>query len=62
MDKKIMGVDVAKGWLDIALAGAGTAVRIANQAEAIAAWLDSVRPDLVAFEPTGGYEHALQRR
>lgn len=58
--KRIVGVDVAKEWLDLAVAGAGACERIANTAEAIEAWLERVEPALVAFEPTGGYERALR--
>jgi transposase len=61
MDKLIIvGVDVSKGWLDAALAGGGRVERLENNAEAIAIWLRRVRPKLVAFEPTGGYERPLQ--
>lgn len=65
-DKAIVGIDVAKDWLDIAIAGKPSVERIPNTAEAIGAWLDRARPRLVAFEPTGGYErmlcHALRAR
>lgn len=56
-DKPIVGVDVAKGWLDLCVLGVSE--RIANNAEAVAAWLDRVRPGLVGCEPTGGYERIL---
>lgn len=59
MDKTIVGIDVSKNWLDVAAAGAAATVRIDNTPQAIAAWLTQVRPALVAFEPTGGYERAL---
>jgi transposase len=59
MEGKIVGVDIAKGWLDICLAGEGKVERAANTAEAIGCWLDRVKPGLVAFEPTGGYERDL---
>ncbi len=58
--KSIVGVDVAKHWLDLAVAGGSTIERIANTAAAITAWLDQAAPALVAFEPTGGYERALR--
>jgi transposase len=60
MDKRIVGIDVSKGWLDAALAGEGRVERIDNQPAAVGAWLDRLRPALVAFEPTGGYERVLQ--
>lgn len=56
-DKPVVGVDVAKDWLD--LCWEGEAARIANNREAIGAWLDRVGPGLVACEPTGGYERPL---
>lgn len=56
-DKPVVGIDVAKEWLDICVAGA--LERIDNTPEAVARWLDRVRPGLVACEPTGGYERPL---
>ena len=61
MDKSVVGVDVSKEWLDIAVAGSMRTERIANTPEAVMALLDRLRPALVAFEPTGGYERVLQR-
>lgn len=59
-DKMIIGIDVSKDWIDIAKAGEPGVVRIANSTQAIGAWLDrGERPDLAAFEPTGGYERRL---
>jgi len=60
-DKPIVGVDVSKEWLDIAVAADGRVERIENKQEAIACWLDRVQPGLAAFEPTGGYERVLQQ-
>jgi transposase len=63
-DKTFIGVDVSAEWIDIAFHGRGAVERIANEAEAIAAWLARLKPDdvaLVAFEPTGGYERILRR-
>jgi transposase len=56
-DKVLIGVDVSKGWLD-AWDGQA-AVRVDNEASAIAAWLGWFRPLAVAFEPTGGHERRL---
>jgi transposase len=58
-DKPVVGVDVSKEWLD--LARNGRVERIDNSEQAIERWLKEVRPGLVAFEPTGGYERVLQR-
>jgi transposase len=60
-DKPIVGVDVAKDWLDINVAGEIAVTRIPNHPRAITAWLDSNSLALVAFEPTGGYERTLQQ-
>jgi transposase len=60
LDKQIIGVDVSKQWLDVAVAGHSHIERIANTPETIAAWLERHSPAVVAFEPTGGYERALQ--
>lgn len=61
-NKLIVGVDISKEWLDIAVAGGASVERIDNTEEAIDQWLKRVRPGLVAFEPTGGYERVLQQR
>jgi transposase len=63
MSKIIVGFDVAKDWIDCALAGSGEVVRIGNDEAAIAAWLAQFgdRIALAAFEPTGGYERVLRR-
>ncbi len=58
---KIVGIDVSKEWLDVAVAGGMRTERIANTPEATMALLDRQCPALVAFEPTGGYERGLQR-
>ena len=55
-DKSIVGIDVSKGWLDACVTGSARVERIANNAEAVGAWLDRVGPARVGFEPTGGYE------
>jgi transposase len=60
MDKSIVGVDVSKDWLDINIAGEGRVERVGNAVTAISAWLDRIKPKLVAFEPTGGYERTLR--
>lgn len=60
-NKPIVGVDVSKDWLDLAtVSGVGTE-RIKNDELSIDRWLKRVKPGLVAFEPTGGYERVLQR-
>lgn len=61
MDKRIVGVDVSKDWLDGAIAGETGVARIANTPMAIAAWLDRIAPDVLACEPTGGWERTLRK-
>lgn len=61
-DKLFLGVDVAKDWIDVAAFARPGSVRVAQTAAAIGAWLaelDPARVELVAFEPTGGYERLL---
>jgi transposase len=62
--KIIVGFDVAKDWIDCAVAGTSELVRVVNEETAITAWLarfGAQRIVLAAFEPTGGYEKALRR-
>jgi transposase len=64
MSKMMIGVDVAKEWVDIAVAGGSRVRRVENGERAIEAWLAEVGPgsiELVAFEPTGGYERIVRR-
>lgn len=59
-DKIIVGVDVSKAWLDLAIDG--HVERLDNAVAAVGAALDRLgahRIGLIAFEPTGGYERAL---
>jgi len=61
-DKPIIGIDVSRNWLDIAIAGGKGAARVSNTSEAIGVWLDAhADAALVAFEPTGGYERCLRQ-
>jgi transposase len=57
-----VGVDVAKGMLDVAVAPSGEAWRTANTSEAIGelvARLALQRPTLIVLEATGGFETTL---
>lgn len=60
MRDKIIGVDIAKAWLDVACEGA--LERVPNTPAAATALLERIGPERIAqlaFEPTGGYERAL---
>src|SRR5512147_868279 len=58
-----IGIDVAKGWLDVAQDDAAVAVqRVANEAEGISevvATLTALAPQLIVLEASGGQETAL---
>lgn len=60
-----MGIDISKKKLDIGLRRDGRMIRLAQQPnsaagiKAVIAQLKEIKPTLVAFEPTGGYERAL---
>jgi transposase len=60
-----VGVDIAKGALDVHLHPAGQVRRFANDARgcaALIAWLEGFAIARIAFEPTGAYHHAFERR
>ena len=60
-----VGVDIAKDRFDVYLHPAGRVGRFANDARgrsALIAWLEGVAIARIAFEPTGAYHHALERR
>lgn len=64
MGKMMIGVDVAKEWIDVAIAGDSRVKRIVNSERAIDAWFMKIEAGsigMVAFEPTGGYERPLRR-
>jgi transposase len=60
-----VGVDIAKDPLEVHLHPAGKASRFANDAKgcaALIAWLKGLEVVRVAFEPTGAYHRAFERR
>ena len=60
-DKRVVGIDVSKAQLDVAVMPEGAAFRISNDEagiEALLARLKPLHPDLVVMEATGGYETA----
>jgi transposase len=57
-----IGIDVAKGWLDVATAGEERPWRVANDAAGIATLVETLTaqaPHLIVLEPTGGLETAV---
>lgn len=57
-----IGIDVAKGWLDVATAGEERPWRVDNDAAGIAALVETLAthaPQLIVVEPTGGLETAV---
>lgn len=59
---RVVGIDVSKATLDVAVRPDGTAWQVANVPGAIDGLVDrlaALRPGLVVLEATGGYEHAV---
>jgi transposase len=60
-----VGVDIAKDTLDVHLHPAGSHRQFGNDNNgraALIAWLGGFRVTRIAFEPTGAYHHAFERR
>lgn len=58
----VVGIDVAKATLDVAVRPSGEVRQLSNEAAGIAEvveWLQRVRPQLIVLEATGGYEAPL---
>jgi transposase len=58
----VVGIDVAKAWLDVAIRPSGDQRRVGNDAAGIAeavAWLQAVGARVIVVEATGGYEALL---
>lgn len=58
----VVGIDVAKAALDIAVRPQGEERHLANDAAGIAelvGWLTALKPQVIVVEATGGYEAAL---
>src|SRR5215471_5844013 len=61
-DKRVIGVDIGKRWLDVAYEDTKEIERHANEPATVAALVagfDATR-DLVVFERCGGYERELE--
>jgi len=62
VDKKVVGIDVSKATLDVALLPAGEVLQFANDADGVEARrtkLGASAVDLVVMEATGGYETSV---
>src|ERR1044072_9078345 len=61
-DKRIIGVDIGKSWLDVAWEQAARVQRYRNDAASIAALTEKLDParDIVVFERCGGWERNLE--
>jgi transposase len=58
----VVGIDVAKAALDVAVRPSGEERHLANDPDGIAAavgWLQTIRPQVIVVEATGGYEAPL---
>lgn len=61
-EDRVVGIDVAKAALDIAVRPQGEERHLANDAAGIAelvGWLTALKPQVIVVEATGGYEAAL---
>jgi transposase len=61
-DKRVIGVDIGKAWLDVAWEQAAKVQRYRNDAAGIAALTEKLDParDIVVFERCGGWERKLE--
>lgn len=63
VEERILGVDVAKDWLDVYDAGSGKSIRIDNSTTGIKAWLnDQADLTLISIEATNRYHEAFIER
>jgi transposase len=62
-DKRVIGVDIGKRWLDVAWEQARKVQRYSNDAGGIAALMEKLDParDIVVFERCGGLERNLEQ-
>jgi transposase len=61
-DKRVIGVDIGKSWLDVAWEQGRRVLRYSNDAAGIAALIEKLDParDIVVFERCGGWERKLE--
>jgi transposase len=62
-DKRVIGVDIGKSWLDAAWEDADKVQRYSNDAAGMAALIEKLDParDIVVFERCGGWERNLEQ-
>src|SRR3954466_8393432 len=62
-DKRVIGIDIGKSWLDVAWEQTGRVQRYSNDAAGIAALIEKLDPaqDIVVFERCGGFERNLEQ-
>jgi transposase len=61
-DKIYVGIDVGKTWLDMAVRGIDHVTRHRNDSsgiEALVGIIDTIKPELIVVEASGGYEKEL---
>lgn len=64
VDGKIVGIDVSKAWLDVAMLPGGKSFRLGNDASGWAGLIAKLKPHAIraiGLEPSGGYERDLVR-
>lgn len=59
LPQDVLGVDVAKDWIDVFRLSTGRAERIPTSKQALARFARGAKGCLVAFEASGGYERPL---
>lgn len=60
LPKNYIGVDVAKGWIDVFTATNQRFSRVSNQKDCLTKWTQSLPSDImVIFEATGRYDRIL---
>ena len=63
-DGVVIGIDVAKGWLDVAVLSTGESFRVGNDAQGWAALVQRLkgrRIKAIGVEPSGGYERRVAK-
>ncbi len=59
LPQDVLGVDVAKDWIDVFILSTGRRQRIATTKAALARFAGTIADALVVFEASGGYERPL---